>query len=88
MSPLVDRYRQMLSVGDSVENVLGQMRQDGTSRTGSIKLLMALTGQTLSDAKAVVHMSATWRDLRDDAERLHEHLEDVAQQTTKKEPPT
>lgn len=88
MTPLVEQCREMLRMGASVDDVLGFVRRDGQSRIASISLLIELTGMSLRDAKAAVHMSSVWDDLRGETEVFHEQLEQAAEQQSRKQEPT
>ena len=88
MSPFIERCRELLATGASVDDVLGVLRREGESRMASIKLLRELTGMSLRDAKSAVHMSPVWEDLRQEADTFHEQLEQTAEQLRKPEPPT
>lgn len=80
MTPLVDRCREMVRRGASVDDLLNVMRHDGQSQIASISLLIELTGMTLRDAKAAVHKSPIWEDVRGETETFHEQLDQATQQ--------
>ena len=76
MKPLLAKCESMLSEGKSVEDILAFLRQNGCSRTDSIKVVMTLEGKTLRQAKEIVHFSKTWEDAREDTEAFHNSLAD------------
>jgi hypothetical protein len=88
MTPLLDRCRERLRAGASVDDALGLMRLEGLSQLSSIKLLVDLTGMSLAEAKAAVHMSSVWADTREEVDAFHEQLEEAADQLLKHEPPS
>jgi ribosomal protein L7/L12 len=84
MTSLIEQCRQLMLTGASVDDLLAVMRRAGQSRTDSIGLLIELTGMSLREAKAVVHKSSAWEDLREDAEAIHERLENAGEQSKDK----
>jgi len=82
----MDRCREMMHTGASVDDLLNLMRREGQSQIASISLLMELTGMTLRDAKTAVHKSPVWEDVRGDTETFHEQLEQAAQQQQQDKP--
>lgn len=63
---------------DDWDAVLTQLRADGFSPVESIKVTRAVLHVSLSEAKAVVHGSPAWADLRADFEAVHDAAEDAA----------
>ena len=75
----------MLRGGATIDELLAIMRRESESRVASMGLLMELTGMSLPDAKAAVHMSSVWEDLRQESENFHEQLEEAAEHLRKAE---
>ena len=65
---------------DDWNAVLRQLRSDGFSPIESIKVTRAVLRVSLDEAKATVHGSPAWADLRGDFDRLHELTEAAASQ--------
>lgn len=68
----------MRNEGRSTEEVLRFFRENGATPIESIKLLRALDGIDLGEAKKAVHFSETWKDFREGSELLHEEAEKAA----------
>jgi ribosomal protein L7/L12 len=60
------------------KQVLVQLRADGFSPIDSIKITRAVLQKSLAEAKQIVHFSGAWIDPRDDFDRLHHEVVDVA----------
>jgi hypothetical protein len=52
-----------------------------TQPNGDVEELLGQRGMSLADAKAAVHLSAAWSDLRERTDRFHEDLEQVASES-------
>lgn len=63
---------------DEWDAVLRQLRTDGFSPIESIKVTRAVLHVNLADAKAIVHNSRTWSDLRPGFDALHDSVEAAA----------
>jgi ribosomal protein L7/L12 len=55
-----------------IESFLRALRQRGAWQIESIKAVRQLSHGSLAEAKEIVHFSATWADMRETAEALHE----------------
>jgi hypothetical protein len=55
--------------------ILRQLRCDGFSPAESIKITRAVLQVSLGDAKAIVHGSTAWADLRDGFEQVHDAVQ-------------
>ena len=60
------------------EDVLAQLRAEGFSPVESIKVTRAVLRVSLGDAKAIVHDSVAWADLRPGFDTLHDIAETAA----------
>lgn len=58
--------------------VLNDLRADGFSPIESIKITRAVLHVSLGEAKAIVHGSTAWADLRDQFEGVHAAAEAAA----------
>ena len=76
---LAEPTRALLNSGDGVQRVISFLREQGESKAGSIRMLVAVGRLSLREAKSLVHYSDTWRDHHDADEALHEALEEVLQ---------
>ncbi len=76
MNELDRKCEAILKEGGSIDSVLSLLRQNGYSRVKSIKAIMRLTNSSLAEAKNLVHLSPTWRDVREETERFHDLLLD------------
>jgi hypothetical protein len=68
-------YRARLNSGISIEDILAELRKEGFSVIESIKAVVSLQDVTLQEAKKLVHLSETWKDLRSTHDSFHEGLE-------------
>lgn len=66
--------REMISRGDSIEQVMAFLRKAGFSKVQSIRILVDAADYSLSAAKKLVHSSAAWADLRTRDDRFHDDL--------------
>jgi ribosomal protein L7/L12 len=73
---LVLAATEMLSGGRGVDAILSFLRANECSKVESIRLLMAVTGWPLGEAKRRVHSSPVWDDVRERDEEFHASLED------------
>jgi hypothetical protein len=66
LSPEADRLR---NAGESAEEILRDFRRRGLTKVESVAVLAGCSGISLTDAKRIVHESATWADAkaRDDS---------------------
>jgi hypothetical protein len=62
------------------EALLRYLRGHGCSLIDSIQALMIYHQLSLGDAKARVHLSTTWADMRETHDHFHDLLEQVAQE--------
>ena len=74
MEPLLKRCRQMLNRGADIETIIAFTRRAGCSKIGCIQVLVFLQDMDLNEAKALVHHSKAWQDVRQRDEDFHEHL--------------
>ena len=65
---------------DDWNTVLSRLRADGFSPVESIKVTRAVLHVSLGEAKAIVHDSPAWADLRGDFDNLHEAAEATVRQ--------
>ena len=68
------RWRELLESGAPLDTILALMRDAGASRIESMFALVKWRDMKLADAKATVHLSAAWADLRESADQFHEEL--------------
>ena len=66
--------RRLHSEGRPLEEILVALRARSESINESMKVVRALTGWSLREAKPFVHESAAWADRRDEFDRLHAEL--------------
>ena len=71
---LEDELHALMKGGADTESLLSMMRRSGCTKVESIKRLMQLTGIPLPQAKAVVHDSDSWKDLRESHDEFQEQL--------------
>ncbi len=76
---IAEHTRTLLESADGVQAAIAFLREQGESKIGSIRALVAVGGMTLREAKRVVHCSATWRDKQSADEALHQSLEETLQ---------
>lgn len=80
----------MLSTKGNLEASLSFLRGQGYSKFDSIRVLVREGGYSLADAKAAVHLSSTWGDLRVRDDEVHDALFDAcdeADRASKREHP-
>ena len=66
--------REMLKNGASQEDVFGYLRSAGLSKVTSLPILVRVLGISLDRAKALIHTSATWNDVRARDEKFQASL--------------
>ena len=76
---LAEPTRALLNSNEGVQGAISFLRQQGESKIGTMRILVAVGQLTLAQAKTLVHRSETWRDQREADETLHESLEDALQ---------
>ncbi len=64
-----------------LNSVLVRLRTDGASKVHSIAALCGALDWRIQDAKALVHNSAAWEDVRERDEQFHEDFERAIQAT-------
>jgi hypothetical protein len=74
---LTETWREMLARGEDAESLLSFLRQEGCRKVASIRILMAVLGLTLPEAKDLVHNSVTWSDIYDRDQAFHDTLENA-----------
>ena len=75
LAPLLLECRRMLESGQDVETILHFLRAQDCSVIESAKILIALEGVSLQEAKQILHLSETWSDKRQEFETLHKQME-------------
>ena len=80
---MVDRFRlidecKRLQVGP--EDLMSYLRDEGCNKIDTIVILLDVLGVSLGDAKRLVHLSSTWRDVREQDDALHEKIVDALAQ--------
>ncbi|MEO0996292.1 MAG: hypothetical protein AAFX58_02125 [Pseudomonadota bacterium] len=66
----------MLASGADIDAVLKVLRDAGYSKARSVKALVDLNHASLAGAKALVHQSAVWLDVRDGDDLFHDTVAD------------
>ena len=74
---LAERTLILLNSDEGVQGAISFLRQQGESKIGTIRVLVAVGAFSLGEAKRLVHCSETWRDQQDADETLHRSLEEV-----------
>ncbi|HSS77204.1 MAG TPA: hypothetical protein VLV54_10715 [Thermoanaerobaculia bacterium] len=77
---LLDEGRRLIGEGISTEDMLQFFRSNGATLSDSIRLVKLAKGVDLAEAKRIVHFSDTWKDFREDSEKLHDLAERVARE--------
>jgi hypothetical protein len=72
--PLVERCQRLATEGRSIEEIIALLRAEGCQKTETIVLMAEALGIALARAKELVHFSASWADVRERDEKLHETL--------------
>ena len=83
---LLEQAKQLRAEGQDLEDILAFLRQSGSSKIDSIRLLMSLEGLPLAVAKHRVHYSRTWDDVRDADETFQERAVEAAERLPQREP--
>jgi hypothetical protein len=60
---VIDDARRLAGGGASLEMILMFLRERGANKIDSIKLIRALYGKTMPEAKEIVDHSSVWSDL-------------------------
>jgi hypothetical protein len=74
---LAREFRDLLAEGKTLDDALAGLRKRGCTKIDSIRVLNTF-GWCSRDAKAAVHLSAAWADVREGDDRLHDSLEEEA----------
>lgn len=82
LEALLTAYAQTIKPDQppDTEALLRYLRDHGCSVIDCIKALMMYHQLSLGDAKARVHLSMTWADMRGTHDRFHEQLERIVQE--------
>ena len=75
MDDLFDPCRERIAAGADLEDVLRFLRDVDASRSQSMHVLVSRYGMGLGAAKAALHLSAAWSDLRESTDRFQEELD-------------
>jgi ribosomal protein L7/L12 len=70
----IERCRQMLAEGKSVDTVLAYLRATNVSKIASMQVLMTVMNVSLKQAKEMVHLSTVWSDRRQRDDAFHDSL--------------
>jgi transposase-like protein len=76
--------KEMLDKGESLEKVLSYFREQGLSKTYSIRAIIELLNVDLNEAKEIVHNSLAWQDRFDSDEYFQQKLENVVEKLDSK----
>ena len=71
LSALIEGDRARLDRGEELDAVVAVLRAAGVEFGDSITVLAAATGMRRREAKAVVHASDAWADMRPALDRVH-----------------
>ena len=74
---ILRRCHELLSQGATMEELIAMLRESGCMKMESIKMMRTVTGMSLREAKAAVHLSETWADVRESHDRIHDQLCDA-----------
>ena len=74
---LISECSRLDENGVSLENIIAYLRSEGCWKIDSIAILREVLGIGLGDAKRLVHLSATWHDVRNQDDELHDRLNDA-----------
>lgn len=64
-----------MAQGTDREGLVSYLRQAGCFKIDSIAILSKVLAIDLAEAKALLHLSETWKDTREDDDRFHELAE-------------
>ena len=78
----LENARRMYEAGAPIDAIIKMMRNEGTSKVMSIRVLAEL-GVPLVDAKILVHESPVWSDVKVEHEQFAESLERALDQLRK-----
>ncbi|WP_327255051.1 hypothetical protein [Streptomyces sp. NBC_01244] len=79
----LDAVRSDLDDGADPEAVLIKLKEAGLSQVECIRAVVDLGLSNRSEAKKLVHFSRAWSSTRIESEKLHERLEDLADESRK-----
>ncbi len=74
---LIQYCNQILIEGNNTESILLFLRDNGCSKTQSIKILKNLQFIPLDEAQNLVHLSQTWQDVYEYDEELNRQFYEV-----------
>ena len=74
---LAAECKTLLARGLSDEDLMAFLRAEGCSKLNSIVVLREVLNLNLGEAKALVHLSRTWGDVRERDDAFHEALIDA-----------
>ena len=84
LKDMMERCRQMAKQGVSISEITSYLRQQRVTIIDSIKVVRELYGMPLRQAKSIVSEHASWRDVAEAGDTLHEELEAAIQKETNK----
>ena len=73
-TPLIDKCKQMLSDGKTIDDVLKYLRVETNSKVTSIMVVVGLLNISAGEAKLLVHRSEAWNEVRERDEKIHETI--------------
>jgi ribosomal protein L7/L12 len=76
-SELAVECKALLARGLDNESLMDFLRAEGCSNIDSIVVLREVLNLSLGEAKALVHLSRTWGDVRERDDAFHEALIDA-----------
>lgn len=74
LDDVLQECREMIARGAELEEIVRILRERGFSKVHSIKALVDLGQASMSAAKAIVHNSPTWADVRERDEEFQRRL--------------
>jgi hypothetical protein len=75
--------RRLLADGNTLDQSLAALRAKGAGMIESIYAVMKFRDCDLSEAKQIVHFSPAWADRREEHDKFHAELEELAKKIDK-----
>ncbi len=81
---MVTRAKELLEAGTGLDDVLLELRELSPSIIQSMKVVRDVLQVPMQEAKLIVHRSRAWSDARDKFSELHEQVENLYGDRTKR----
>jgi ribosomal protein L7/L12 len=76
-SRLINECTKLKESDVGVEDMMSYLRNEGCNKIDTMVVLLEVLGINLGEAKHLVHLSSTWRDVKERDDAFHDKLIDA-----------